>query len=287
MIKHFDFGTASTDLAYSRNQHIWNPFSATGNYPSQLIQSFCNRNHNASKVFEFRLVAEWKLDQSESGTMIWMISQFDIKTESTLVCWKTPQSKTSESYDCWEISTGSMDPRIHRWVSNQRGHQQRGRNNCSLPRRTETEKATANTAIGKHCSNYPAILNRSPHVSCHHGACFRSWLQRGCLPLWHPLPPAGISKPQAPTPGQSPTASCSYQDGCSKADYSPLWNMRKCTSRHSCKGRCQRRTAYNISCSEKKTLIKALTMPRLQRDNWQICCPAASCFGIGEALYPT
>ena len=29
--------------------------------------------------------------------------------------------------DCWEISTGSMDSCIHRWVSNERGDQRRGR----------------------------------------------------------------------------------------------------------------------------------------------------------------
>ena len=38
----------------------------------------------------------------------------------------------------------------------------------------------------------------------------RSWLQAGCIPLWRTLRPAGISKPQAPKPGQSPTAICSY-----------------------------------------------------------------------------
>ena len=72
---------------------------------------------------------------------------------------------------------------------------------------------------------------------------FRSWLQTSCIPLWRPLHPAGIPKPQAPKPDQSPTASCSHQEGCSAVDSSPLWNIRKWASGHPCKGGCQRRTA--------------------------------------------
>ena len=81
--------------------------------------------------------------------------------------------------------------------------------------------------------------NRSPYASHLYSAGFRSWLQAGCLPL-HPV---GLSKPQAPKPGQSPTASCIYQEGCSTVDSSPLWNIRQWASGHPCKGRCRRRTA--------------------------------------------
>ena len=65
---------------------------------------------------------------------------------------------------------------------------------------------------------------------------FRSNFARWSKPF------AGISKPQAPKPGQSPTSS-SYQEGCSAVDFSPLWNIRKWTSGQTCKGGCQRRTA--------------------------------------------
>ena len=93
--------------------------------------------------------------------------------------------------------------------------------------------------------------------------CFRSWLQTGCIPLWRPLRLAGIPKPQAPKPDQSPTASCSHQEGCSAVDSSPLWNIRKWASRHPGKGGCQRRTAcQQCQLQWKKTLIRALTMSR-------------------------
>ena len=52
-----------------------------------------------------------------------------------------------------------------------------------------------------------------------------------------------VPKPQAPKPDQSPTASCSYQEGCSAVDSSLLWNIRKWASGHPCKGGFQRRTA--------------------------------------------
>ena len=53
------------------------------------------------------------------------------------------------------------------------------------------ESATNIVTSGKHCSNH--CRNKSP--------------------LWCPLCPVGLSKPQAPKPGQSPTASYSYQEG--------------------------------------------------------------------------
>ena len=85
--------------------------------------------------------------------------------------------------------------------------------------------------------------NRSPQTGCLHSAGFRSWLQTSCIPLWRPLRPAGIPKPQTPKPDQSPTASCSYQEGCSAVDSSPLWNIRKWAIGHPGKGGCQRRAA--------------------------------------------
>ena len=141
--------------------------------------------------------------------------------------------------DCWEISTGSMDPCVHRWVSNECGDQRRGRYTGPLPRRTES--------LSKHGCRIALLQlpcrNKSPHTGCLHSAGFRSWLQTSCIPLWRPLRPAGIPKPQAPKPVQSPTASCSYQEGCSAVDSTPLWNIRKWASRHSSKGGCQKTTA--------------------------------------------
>ena len=58
-------------------------------------------------------------------------------------------------YDCWEISTASVDPCIHRWVINQRGDQRRGRNTGPLPWRTESHskawplESTAPTTVQK------------------------------------------------------------------------------------------------------------------------------------------
>ena len=125
-------------------------------------------------------------------------------------------------YDCWEISTGSMAQCIHQLVSNECSDQQRGRFAGPLARRTES--------LSKH-GRWKALLqlpcrNWSPHTGCLHSAGFRSCLQTGCLPLWRPLHPAGISKPQAPKPGQSPTTNCSYQEGCPTVDSSPLRNIR-------------------------------------------------------------
>ena len=84
--------------------------------------------------------------------------------------------------------------------------------------------------------------NRSPHTGCLHSPGFRSRLQTSCIPLWRPLRPAGIPKPQAPKSDQSPT-SHSYQEGSSAVDSSPLWNTRQWASGHPGKGGCQRRTA--------------------------------------------
>ena len=112
-------------------------------------------------------------------------------------------------------------------------------NGGALPRRTESLSKHGRT---KALLQFPC-RNRCPHTGCLHSAGFRSWLQTSCIPLWRPLRPAGIPKPQAPKPDQSPTASYSYQEGCSAVDSSPLWNIRKWASGHPGKGGCQRRTA--------------------------------------------
>ena len=131
-----------------------------------------------------------------------------------------------------------MDPCIHRWVSNERGDHRRGRYTGPLSRRTESlsERGHGKTLLQLPCRN------RSPHTGCLHSAGFRSRLQASSIPLWRPLRPAGIPKPQATKPDQSPTTSRSYQEGSSTVDSSPLWNIRQWASGHPGKGGSQRRT---------------------------------------------
>ena len=69
-------------------------------------------------------------------------------------------------YYCWEISTGSMDPCIHRWISNERGDQRRSRYTGLLPRRTES---LSKRGRGKALLQLPCI-NRSPHTGCLYSA---------------------------------------------------------------------------------------------------------------------
>ena len=110
--------------------------------------------------------------------------------------------------------------------------------------------------------------NRSPHTGCLHSAGFRSWLQTSCIPLWRPLRPAGIPKLQAPKPDQSPTASCSCQEGCSAAQCGISGNEQAdILAKESARGE---QHANNVSFSEKKTLIRALTMPKLQGDDYHL-----------------
>ena len=115
-----------------------------------------------------------------------------------------------------------------------------GRNTCPLPRTESHSKHGCWKALFQ-----LPCRNRCPHAGCLHSSGFRSWLQlqAGCLPLWSPLHPAGISNPQAPKHSQSPTARCMYQEGCSTVDSSLLWNIRKWASGYPCKGRCKKRTA--------------------------------------------
>ena len=96
-------------------------------------------------------------------------------------------------------------------------------------------------------------------------------MQAGCLHLWCPLHPAGIPEPQAPKPDQSPTASCSYQEGCSAVDSSPLWHIRRWEVGIPAKeGARGKQHSNNVSFSKQKTLIRALTMPRSQRDDYHL-----------------
>ena len=117
------------------------------------------------------------------------------------------------------------------------------------------------------------------------GLHFRSRLQTSCIPLWRPLRPAGIPIPQAPKPDQSPTASCSYQEGCSAMDSSPLWNIRKWASRHPGKGGCQRTTACQQCQLQWKEDSSGRSQCQDHRGMTTICHPGSSkSFWWGFAL---
>ena len=74
---------------------------------------------------------------------------------------------------------GSMDPCIHRWVSNERGDQRRGRYTGPLPRRIDS---LSERGRGKALLKLPC-RNRSPRTGCPHSPGFRSQFQTSCIPL--------------------------------------------------------------------------------------------------------
>ena len=165
-----------------------------------------------------------------------------------------------------------MDSCIHWWVSNERGDQRRGRYTSPLPRRTES---LSERGCGKALLKLPC-RNRSPHTGCLHSPGFRSRLQTSCIPRWRTLRPAGIPKPQAPKPDQSPTTSRNYQEGCSAVDSSPLWNIRQWASGHPGKGGCQRRTACQQCQLQWKEDSHQSTYKAKIRGMTTTCCPGSN-----------
>ena len=137
-------------------------------------KQFCQWVQEASRQFHDRLpkgtLPFFPPDMSEP----WVMDITDIKVHTTVPSLSDRDTqddtvKQSCILAMIAVSTGSKDPCIHRWVSNERGDQRRGRYTGPLPRRTES--------LSKH-DHRKALLqlpcrNRSPHTGCLHNAGFR------------------------------------------------------------------------------------------------------------------
>ena len=158
-----------------------------------------------------------------------------------------------------------MDPCIHRWVSNERGGQRRDRNTGPLPRRTES---LSERGRGKVLLKLPC-RNRSPHTGCLHSPdhdCKQVVFLSDALFVLqayqnHKLPNLTKALQQVATTRRAVLqwipAHCGILDN-EQADILAKEGARG--EQH----------VNNVSFSEKKTLIRALTKPKLQRDDYHL-----------------
>ena len=77
-------------------------------------------------------------------------------------------------------------------------------------------------------------------------------------------------------PGQSPTASCSYQEGRSTVDSSPLWNITKWASAYPCKGGCKRTAKQQCQLHQKRRPSSKHSRYQGHRRMAITCCPGSS-----------
>ena len=160
-----------------------------------------------------------------------------------------------------------MDSCIHRWVSNERGDQRRGRYTGPLPRRTES---LSERAAGRHCSNYraetEAIIQAASIVQASDHDCKQVVFLSDALSVLqayqnHKLPNLTKALQQVATTRRAVLqwipAHCGIL-GNEQADILAKEGARG--EQH----------VNNVSFSEKKTLIRALTKPKLQRDDYHL-----------------
>ena len=172
-------------------------------------------------------------------------------------------------YDCWDISTGSMDPCIHRWVSNERGDHGGAGILVHFP---GTQKVSESMAIGKHSSNYraetEALIKAASIVqaSDHDCNCANN--------LYSSLMPSPSCRHTKTTSSQTwpkPYSKLQLPGGPFCSRLQPTVEYQEMSKQTSLQRRVPEENSMpTMSASVKRRLIRALTMPTSQRDDYHL-----------------
>ena len=159
-----------------------------------------------------------------------------------------------------------MDPCIHRWVSNERGDQRRAGILVHFP---GGQKVSVSMAVGKHCSNYraetEALIQAASIVQASDHDCKQVIFLSDALSVLqayqnHKLPNLTKALQQVAAIRRAVLQWTQAHCGISRNEQADILAKEGAREQH----------ANNVSFSEKKTLIRALKMPKSQRDDYHL-----------------